>query len=348
MKLGLFGAPASGKSTIMAALTGARGENEENRHSRSDTEIAMVTVPDDRIDFLSDLYHPKKTTYARIEYMLPVTNPAGPAPKSESGIWNQLRTCDALVHVLRNFTGPGGIPPAPEKDLNDLEDEMIVADMAVIEKRLERLQLDRKRGKKPEQGEEELLEACSSLLEKGNPLRTDPSLAGNPLLRGFTFLSAKPMLVIVNNDDEDEKAPEWEKPLPEVETIVVRGRLEKDIAAMTPEEAAEFIDAYHIQESALDRVIASSFRLLKRLCFFTVGPDEVKAWPIREGTRALEAAGAVHTDIMKGFIRAEVVSYQDLKERGNFQEAKKAGLVRLEGKEYSVNDGDIITFRFNI
>jgi hypothetical protein len=348
MKLGIFGAPASGRSTIMAALTGARGENEENRHSRSDTEMAMVTVPDDRIDFLSDLYHPQKTTYARIEYMLPVTNPAGPAPKSDSGIWNQLRTCDALVNVLRNFTGPDGLAPDPEKDLNDLEDEMIVADMAVIEKRLERLQLDRKRGKKPEHGEEELLEACSTLLEKGNPLRTDPELAGNPLLRGFTFLSAKPMLVIVNNDDEDEQAPGWEKALPEVETIVVRGRLEKDIAAMTPEEATEFIEAYNIQESALDRVIASSFRLLKRICFFTVGPDEVKAWPIREGTRALEAAGAVHTDIMKGFIRAEVVSYQDLRERGNFQEAKKAGLVRLEGKEYTVNDGDIITFRFNI
>ncbi len=348
MKLGIFGAPASGKSTIMAALTGARGENEENRHPHGDTEIVMVTVPDDRIDFLSDLYHPKKTTYAKIEYMLPVATPAGPAPKSDSGIWNHLRTCDALVHVLRNFTGMGGIPPTPEKDLNDLEDEMIVADMAVIEKRLERLQLDRKRGKKPEPGEEELLEACSRLLEKGIPLRTDPELAGNPLLRGFTFLSAKPMLVIVNNDDEDENAPDWEKPLPEVETMVVRGRLEKDIAAMTPEEAAEFIEAYHIQESALDRVIASSFRLLKRICFFTVGPDEVKAWPIRAGTKALEAAGAVHTDIMKGFIRAEVVSYQDLKDQGNFQEAKKSGRVRLEGKEYPVNDGDIITFRFNI
>ncbi|MFO8089280.1 MAG: DUF933 domain-containing protein [Desulfatiglandaceae bacterium] len=348
MKLGIFGAPASGKSTIMAALTGARGENEENRHPHGDTEIVMVTVPDDRIDFLSDLYHPKKTTYAKIEYMLPVSTPAGPAPKSDSGIWNHLRTCDALVHVLRNFTGMGGIPPTPEKDLNDLEDEMIVADMAVIEKRLERFQLDRKRGKKPEPGEEELLEACSRLLEKGIPLRTDPELAGNPLLRGFTFLSAKPMLVIVNNDDEDENAPDWEKPLPEVETMVVRGRLEKDIAAMTPEEAAEFIEAYHIQESALDRVIASSFRLLKRICFFTVGPDEVKAWPIRAGTKALEAAGAVHTDIMKGFIRAEVVSHEDLKDQGNFQEAKKSGRVRLEGKEYPVNDGDIITFRFNI
>ncbi|HDR15661.1 MAG TPA: redox-regulated ATPase YchF [Desulfobacteraceae bacterium] len=348
MKLGIFGTSQCGKSTIMAALTGARGENGEHRHTHGDIEMAMVTVPDDRIDFLSGLYHPKKTTYARIEYMLPIAPPAGPVPKSDSGIWNQLRTCDALVHVLRNFTAPGGIPPAPEKDLNDLEDEMIVSDMAVIEKRLDRLQLDRKRGKKPEPGEEDLLVASSGLLEQGIPLRTDPEIAGHPLLRGFTFLSAKPMLVIVNNDDEDEESPSWEKPLPAAETIVVRGRLEKDIAAMTPEEAAEFIEAYDIRESALDRVIAGSFRLLKRICFFTVGPDEVKAWPIRDGTRALEAAGAVHTDIMKGFIRAEVVSYQDLKERGNFQEAKKAGLVRLEGKEYTVSDGDIITFRFNI
>ncbi len=348
MKLGIFGGPASGKSTIMAALTGARGEERDDRHCRGDTDMAMVTVPDDRIDFLSGLYSPKKTTYARIEYMLPVAPPGGQAPKSDSSVWNQLRTCDALVHVVRNFTGPDGIPPAPEKDLNDLQDEMIVADMAVIEKRIERLQADRKRGKKPEQGEEELLEACARLLEGGNALRVNEELAAHPLLKGYTFLSAKPVLVIVNNDDEDEKAPFLKTSGRALETIVVRGRLEKDIASMTPEEAEEFIEAYHIQESALDRVIASSFRLLNRICFFTVGPDEVKAWPIRAGTRALEAAGAVHTDIMKGFIRAEVVSYDSLKEQGNFQEAKKAGLVRLEGKEYVVNDGDIITFRFNI
>lgn len=345
MKLGIFGAPASGKSTIMAALTGARGDTEQDR-SRGDSRMAMVTVPDDRIDFLRDLYKPKKTTFARIEYMLPSAAPG--AARSDSGLWNQLRTCDALVLILRNFTGHEGISPQPEKDLNDLEEEMIVADMAVLEKRLERLEMDRKRGKKPEPGEEELLGACLSLLERGEPLRTDPGLAEHPSLKGFTLLSAKPVLVIVNNDDEDETLPEWGKTLHGVETIIVRGRLEKDIAAMTPEEAGEFIEAYHIGESALDRVIGSSFRLLKRVSFFTVGPDEVKAWPIRDGTRALEAAGAVHTDIMKGFIRAEVVSYDDLHATGNFQEAKKAGLVRLEGKEYIVRDGDIITFRFNI
>jgi ribosome-binding ATPase len=348
MKLGIFGTPASGKSTIMAALTGARGDAEQDRPSRSETTIAMVTVPDDRIDFLKGLYQPKKTTYARIEYMLPSIGPAGSVTKSDSGLWNQLRTCDALLHVLRNFSGPGGIPPQPEEDRIGLEEDMIVADMAVVEKRLERLEMDRKRGKKPEPGEEELLQACLRLLEGGDPLRTDPSLADHPSLKGFTLLSAKPTLVIVNNDDEDEYMPEWKRPLTGVEAIIVRGRLEKDIATMTPEEAEEFVEAYHIGQSALDRVIAGSFRLLKRICFFTVGPDEVKAWPIREGIRALEAAGAVHSDIMKGFIRAEVVSYKDLHDLGSFQEAKKAGLVRLEGKEYIVKDGDIITFRFNI
>ena len=347
MKLGIFGAPASGKSTILAALTGARGDAGHDR-SRADTRLAVVTVPDERIDFLSGLYRPKKTTCARIEYMLPSAPPGAPAPRSESGLWSQLRTCDALVHVVRNFSGPGGIPPQPERDLTSLEEEMIVSDMTVLEKRIERLDADRKRGKKPEPGEEELLRDCLGLLEQGVALRTKPDLADHPSLRGFTLLSAKPMLVIINNDDEDETAPEGTKPLPGVETIVVRGRLEKDIAVMSPEEAEEFITAYHIGESALDRVIASSFRLLKRISFFTVGPDEVKAWPLKAGTRALEAAGSVHTDIMKGFIRAEVVSYDDIHVSGNFHEAKKAGLVRLEGKEYIVRDGDIITFRFNI
>lgn len=347
MKLGIFGAPASGKSTILAALTGARGDAGHDR-ARTDTRLAAITVPDERIDFLSGLYRPKKTTCARIEYMLPPPPHGATAPRSESGIWSRLRTCDALLHVVRNFSGPGGIPPQPEKDLDGLEEEMIVSDMAVLEKRIERLKEDRKRGKKPEPGEEELLGTCLGLLEQGDPLRTDPGLAEHPSLKGFALLSAKPILVIMNNDDDDETAPEPSKPLGNVETIVVRGRLEKDIAEMTPEEAEEFISAYNIKESALDRVIASSFRLLKRISFFTVNPDELKAWPIRSGTRALEAAGSVHSDIMKGFIRAEVVSYDDLHMSGNFQEAKKAGLVRLEGKEYVVRDGDVITFRFNI
>jgi hypothetical protein len=347
MKLGLVGLPQSGKSTVFAALTGARGEKKDHGSSGKDMRIATITVLDERLDFLTTMYQPKKTTYAKIEYLLPSKIPTSSA-KSDGGVWNQLRPCDALLHVVRNFEGPGGAAAAPEQDFWQLEEEMVLADLVIAEKRLERIELDKKRGKKPETNEASLLKSCQEYLEKGRALRQVPELAANPVLKGFTFLSAKPMLVIINNDDEDEALPQWHLSPEDVEMLAVRGRLEMDIATMSPEEAEEFLDAYHIQESALDRVIKRSYRLLNRLSFFTVGSDEVKAWSITKGTPALEAAGTVHSDMQKGFIRAETLSFEDLKACGTFRDAKKAGLVRLEGKEYEVKDGDIIDFRFNL
>ena len=347
MKLGLVGLPQSGKSTVFAALTGARGEKKDHGSSGKDMRIATITVLDERLDFLTTMYQPKKTTHAKIEYLLPSKIPTSSA-KSDGGVWNQLRPCDALLHVVRNFEGPGGAAAAPEQDFWQLEEEMVLADLVIAEKRLERIELDKKRGKKPETNEASLLKSCQEYLEKGRALRQVPELAANPVLKGFTFLSAKPMLVIINNDDEDEALPQWHLSPEDVEMLAVRGRLEMDIATMSPEEAEEFLDAYHIQESALDRVIKRSYRLLNRLSFFTVGSDEVKAWSITKGTPALEAAGTVHSDMQKGFIRAETLSFEDLKACGTFRDAKKAGLVRLEGKEYEVKDGDIIDFRFNL
>jgi GTP-binding protein YchF len=348
MKLGIVGLPQSGKSTIFAALTGKRGEKADAGPSRSDPRIASIKVFDERVDFLSKIYQPKKTTYANIEYLLPSQIPGTSSPGSEGGVWNQVRVCDAILNVVRNFEGPAGSPPIPEQDFWQSEEEMILNDLVVAEKRIERLELDRKRGKKPEKGEDSLLRSCHELLEKGEPLRNSPELASHQALKGFTFLSAKPMLVIINNDDEDEKLPEWHKKPENIELMVVRGRLERDIASMSPEEAEEFLDAYHIQESALDRVIKGSYKALNRVSFFTVISDEVRAWSIAAGQPALEAAGTVHSDMKKGFIRAEVLSFEDLNTYGSFQEAKKAGIVRLEGKEYEVKDGDIISFRFNV
>lgn len=347
MKLGLVGLPQSGKSTAFTALTGARGENKDHGSSRGDMRIATITVLDERVDFLTNIYKPKKITYAKIEYLLPSKIPAS-SVKSDGGVWNQARPCDALLHVVRNFKGPGGSPATPEQDFWQLEEEMVLSDLMVTEKRLERIELDKKRGKKPEGDEVSLLKSCQEYLGNGQPLRQIPELASKPVLKGFTFLSAKPMLVIINNDDEDEALPEWDRKPEAMEMLVVRGRLEMDIASMSPDEAEEFIDAYHIQESALDRVIKSSYRLLNRISFFTVISDEVRAWSITAGTPALEAAGTVHSDMQKGFIRAETLSFEDLETCGTFQEAKKAGLVRLEGKEYEVKDGDIINFRFNL
>ncbi len=348
MKLGIIGRPQSGRSTVFSALTGARSNKEARGSSRTDTRIATIMVYDERLDFLSDMYKPKKTTYAKIEYLLPSEIPSSSPSKSESGIWSQVRICDALLHVARNFKGLDGASPSSEQAFRNLEEDMILSDLAVAEKRIERLDLDRKRGRKPEGEEYSLVKSCRELLDKGQPIRSITELASNPVLKGFTFLSAKPMLVIINNDDEDEALPQWDQMPDGVERMAVRARLEEDIASMSPEEAEEFLEAYNIRESVLDRIIKSSYRLLNRVSFFTVGSDEVKAWPISAGTPAVEAAGTVHSDMEKGFIRAETLSFDDLKTCGTFQAAKKAGLVRLEGKEYEVKDGDIIDFRFNV
>ncbi|UCF57285.1 MAG: redox-regulated ATPase YchF [Deltaproteobacteria bacterium] len=348
MKLGIIGLPDSGKSTIFAALTGARGEDKTQKASRTDQRISVVRVADERVDFLSKILKPQKTTYARVEYLLPSEIATGTPSKSENVIWNQVRACDALIHVIRNFQSTGGIPPTPEEDFWRLEEEMILYDFMVAEKRIERIELDSKRGKKPSEKEYSLLKSCREVLENSEPIRIRSELASAPALRGFTFLSAKPQLLIINNDDEDEAMPEWKSRPEKLEMLVVRGRIEMEIAAMSPEEAEEFLVEYHIEKSALDRVIKSSYSLMDLISFFTVVHEEVRAWTITSGSSALKAAGTVHTDMEKGFIRAEVLSFEHLKEYGSFQEAKKAGQVRLEGKEYTVQDGDIINFRFNI
>ncbi len=350
MKLGIIGLPQSGKSTVFSALSGARGQKEGAGRgpSRGGPRIATVTVFDERMGFLTRIYQPKKTTYAKIEYLLPSQIPGSSPSKSEDGVLNQVRVCDALLAVVRNFEGSTGSVATPEQDFFTLEEEMVLIDLAVAEKRIEKIELDRKRGKKEGEKEYPLLKSCCECLETGDPLRNRQDLASNTLLKGFTFLSAKPIFVVINNGDEDEALPVWDQKPRGVEPIVVRGRLELEIGSLSSEEAEEFKEAYHIQESVLDRVIRSSYEILNRISFFTVISDEVRAWSIDAGVSALEAAGAVHSDMQKGFIRAEVVAYKDLKTHGSFQEAKKAGLVRLEGKEYGVKDGDIISFRFNV
>lgn len=348
MKLGIIGLPGAGKSTVFAALTGARGEDPSQKSTRSDTRIGTLRVVDERLDFLNRLYKPKKTTFAQVEYLLPSQLAGLAASKSEGQIWNQVRVCDALIHVVRNFTDPGGLAPSSEADFWRLEEEMILSDLAVVEKKIERIELDSRRGLKPNEEEHALIRTCKEILDQGSPLRVNEEVAAAPVLRGFTFLSAKPQLVIVNNDEDERSMPPWKSAPEKVERMVVRGRLEMEIATMPAEEAREFLTEYHIEESALDRVIRTSYELLHLISFFTVLNEEVRAWTVPDGTPAVEAAGTVHTDMKKGFIRAEVVGFQHLKACGSLAEAKKAGLVHLEGKEYPVQDGDIIQFRFNL
>ena len=343
MKLGIIGLPQSGKRTVFEALTGMQ----LTPGQRGETNIGTIDVPDERVDALSRLYKPRKTTYARVEYLLPGAA-GGSAKQADGGMWNQVRTCDALIHVVRNFSSGGFGTPTPLDDFRKLDGELIFADLVSVTRRIERLETDRSRGRKFDARELELLQACLKLLESDRPLREDAELARAPILRGFTFLSGKPVLTLFNNDDEDDRLPLDDDQLPGETCMTIRGRLEAELSSMSTEEAREFLTEFDIPSSALDRVVRASYNVLGLISFFTVGPDEVRAWEIRRGTPAVEAAGEIHTDIQKGFIRAEVVSYNELMAAGSHAEARKRGVVRLEGKDYPVADGDVIDFRFSV
>jgi GTP-binding protein YchF len=344
MRLGIIGLPGSGKSTILQALTQSKPEQRSHKgHS-----IVTVRVPDQRVDALKRLFKPDKTVYAQLEYVLPYGETYKPDGQGDEGFWNDVRTCDAMIHVVRNFGQPGGEAPHPQEDFLKLETDMIFADLVVVETRIERLDLDKKRGKDISAEERRLLEESLRMLEDQTPLRDNPELAGAHLLKGYTLLSAKPVLVLFNNDDEDETSPSWDEPSGLYEPLVVRGKLEMELGELSPEEAAEFLTAYHIKGSAMERVIRHSCGVLGLITFFTVVRKEVRAWMVPKGTAALDAAGVIHSDMEKGFIRAEVLAYDELMAAGTYQQAKKEGQVRLEGKTYIVQDGDLITFRFNI
>lgn len=346
MKLGIIGLPSAGKSTLFEALTHIQPE--EGAAFKNETRLGTIRVPDERIDFLRSMFQPKKTIYAQIEYLLPRLTVHKQDKSREESTWADVRTCDALIHVLRNFKEYGQETPTPEQDFLNLDQEMIFADLLVVEKRMERLELDKKRGKKADPEEVRLLGECHQMLEKDIPLRRNPELAGAHLLKGYTFLSGKPTLVVFNNEDDDDSLPAAGK-LPALENcMVARGRLEHELYQMSPEEAAEFLEEFNVTSPAMDRVIAASYKLLGLISFFTVGEDEVRAWTITDATQAVDAAEVIHSDIKKGFIRAEVLAYKDLLVAGSYKEARGKGTVRLEGKTYVVQDGDIIEFRFNV
>jgi GTP-binding protein YchF len=340
MKLGIIGLPQSGKTTIFEALT----QNVSGAAHTGEDRISMIRVPDGRIDILSQMYKPQKTTYAQVEYFLPGTG----AAKKDQSIWTAARDCDALIHVIRNHTAMGLEKKSPYEDYVKIEQELILADLVVVEKRLERLELDQKRGKKMDPQERALLVECRENLENETPLRRVVDLASAPGLRGFAFLSAKPMLVLFNNDDEDDQLPDVGNITSVEDCLVIRGKLEQELAQMSAEDAADFLNEFNISESAMEKVIRKSYNLLGLISFFTVGSDEVRAWSIKGGTEAVDAAETIHSDMKKGFIRAEVLAYDDLMDAGTYAAARKKGTVRLEGKNYEVKDGDIINIRFNV
>ena len=364
MQIGIVGLPNSGKTTIFNALT--RGEAETTAYASGAMEVhtAVVDVPDSRVDRLSEIFKPKRTIYAKVQYndIGGVAKGIGSSGGASGQFLNRMSQNDALLLVIRAFKD--NLVPHPEgsidpvRDVEIVQTEFLLSDMALVENRLKRVEERLKKGGDPKERaaykeEHDLLERLQTVLEEEKPLRgIDLTLDEEKLLRAFGLLTLKPLLVVVNaGEDGYQLLPKLEalNRQPETSVMVLQGKVEMELAQMEPEEAAEFLDAFGIQEPGLNRVIRRSYGLLGLQSFFTVGEDEVRAWTIREGATAVEAAAAIHTDLARGFIRAEVISYDDLMScDGSMAEARKKGLLRLEGKEYVVQDGDIVHIRFHV
>lgn len=337
MKTAIFGFSGSGKTDLFAALAGEKAVQAGNR--------AMVKVPEPRLEPLARLFNPKKVTQSEIEY-LDIPGGGGKGQGLGERVLNEIRPYDCLLGVLDAFSGLSD----PRQQWQAAEADLLVSDLAVVEKRQERLALDKKKNRdlvNPK--EEEALERCRALLEGEKPLRADPELALDPVLRGYRFLSAKPVLYAWNCPESEFGTFQ----VPAEDTgqthLAVSAKLERELAQISdPAEREMFFADLGISESALDRIIARTYRLLGLISFLTAGADECRAWALREGSKAPEAAGVIHSDIQKGFIRAEVLGWDDFVRAGDFKKAKELGLTRLEGKEYLVRDGDIIEFRFNV
>ena len=353
-----MGLPGSGKSTVFNALTGAQAETGGYSGGRAAPNIGVVKVPDERLDRLSELFHPKKTTPADVTYV-DVAIPAGAAREGtiQPDVLAQIRNADALLHVI------AGLPEAarnPWQDLEDLDLEFTVADLDVVEKRLEKLRTSGRHGSASEREqnamEEELLGRIEPHLSVGRPLRafglTDDE---ERRLRGFRFLTQKPVLVVLNIGEEllptaaDLEADgKGRYTFPQSDVAVMSGKIEAEIAQLPEEDADAFMADLGIAEASRDRVIRLTYGLLGLFSFFTAGEDECRAWTLRVGDTAVDAAAAIHTDLARGFIRAEVVTFDDLIACGSIAEARKRGLLRTEGKAYQVRDGDVIEVLFNV
>ncbi len=360
LRAALIGFPSSGKTTLFQLMTSAK----DAPRGKGDVSIGISRVPDARLDALTLLYKPRKRVPAIVEFTdLVVAARAGASAQALVDV-AAYRNADALVHVVRAFRDasiphPAG-PVDPARDAQAMEDELILADLGVVERRLERIEKDLKKARTTElEKEGDLVQRCRAALEEGTPLRA-LELPPEDLkrLRGFQLLSAKPLLLVINLDEAD---------LSDIGANVARaaqhtgltdflahaatgavalcGKIELEIAQLEGPDARAFLSDLGLSESGLDRVIRATYDLLGYFSFFTVGEDECRAWSIARNTPAQLAAGEIHTDIQRGFIRAEVVSYDALVARGSMQACKEHGEVRLEGKEYIVRDGDIINFR---
>ena len=360
---GIVGLPLSGKSTIFNVITKAGAEVKPYPGGKTDPNRAVVDVPDARFDRLVLVHHPKKATPAQVEFvdLAGLSRGAGKGEGLGNAFLSFAADADALIHVIRCFENPGVPHPEgsvdPARDWEILDMELIFRDLAVVENRLGKLS-GKKKPLPEEETERSLLERCRDCLMDERPLRAlELSDAERRALRGFTFLTEKPQIVVLNLDESQIDIeslpgyPELEKKTAErgVSVIQIYGRLEMDLAEISPEEAAEFAQGLPIDRPGRERLISSAYSALGLIGFFTCGPDEVRSWTLRGGDNAVAAAAAIHSDLARGFIRAQVVSYDDYAKFGDsYANCRDEGVLRVEGKDYKVQDGDIIEIRFNI
>jgi ribosome-binding ATPase len=355
MKTAIIGLPMTGKTSLFTILTGV---HQETRIGSTAARTGVARVPDSRLDALAELFQPKKTTHATVEYV------DMPSISKESlrdpSYLASLRVVDAFAHVLRLFadeTVPhekGSVDP--RRDLEDVETELILSDLMVVEKRLERLDKDRKKIKNPELDREfDLLERCKAALEDNRPLRELAIDADDEKrIRGFQFLSRKPILYVLNlGEDDAGKLHEREREYREgslagranTAVTAVCGKIEAELAELPREEQQDYLASYGLHESGLERLISATYSLLGLMSFLTAGEDECRAWTIPANSTAVKAAGAIHSDFEKKFIRAEVVNWKTIIDLGGYSGARDKGQLRLEGKEYIVKDGDVLVIR---